>query len=123
MLEAARSLVRIGVYQREQYDHQDQAQMDAYLHVHGLGLVTHNYFGMLLSIPNTKPDTWIIRAVQRVADAKSLGVSVNSRLGVWAGIRSLERCAGKAVALSLRGSIYVELSFQRQVTGSASPRL
>lgn len=80
VLEAARSLVQLGVYTHEQYDHHNQAQRDAYLHVHGLGTVTHNYFGMLLGYPDTKPDTWIIRAVQRVADAESLDVSVDSKL-------------------------------------------
>lgn len=80
VLEAARSLVQLGVNTREQYDHQNQVQRDAYLHVHGLGRVTHHYFGMLLGCPDTKPDTWIIRAVQRVADAESLNVSVNSEL-------------------------------------------
>lgn len=80
VLEAARSLVQLGVYTHEQYDHHNQAQRNAYLHVHGLGTVTHNYFGMLLGYPDTKPDTWIIRAVQRVADAESLDVSVDSKL-------------------------------------------
>lgn len=80
VLEAASGLVKLSVCTHEQYDHQNQAHRDAYLHVHGLGPVTHNYFGMLLGYPDTKPDTWIIRAVQRVADAATLGVAVNSKL-------------------------------------------
>lgn len=80
VLEAARNLIQLGVYTYEQYDHQNQAQRDAYLYVHGLGSVTHNYFGMLLGYPDTKPDTWIIRAVRRVANAESLDISVDSKL-------------------------------------------
>lgn len=79
-LEAASGLVELEVYTHEQYDHQNRSHRSAYLNVHGLGPVTHNYFGMLLGYPDTKPDTWIIRAVQRVADAESLGVAVNSKL-------------------------------------------
>ena len=63
----------------EEYDDRNQGQRDAYLHVHGLGSVTHNYFGMLLGYPDTKPDAWIIHAVQRVADAERLGVCYASR--------------------------------------------
>ncbi|MHA7306383.1 hypothetical protein ACX80E_14245 [Arthrobacter sp. TMN-49] len=80
VLEAATRLVQLGAYTYEQYDHQNQAQRDAYLDVHGLGSVTHNYFGMLMGYPDTKPDTWIIHAVQRVADAENLDVLVNSKL-------------------------------------------
>ena len=80
VLEAAKNFVQLGVYTHDQYDHHNHEQADAYLQVHGLGQVTHNYFGMLLGYPDTKPDTWIIHAVQRVADAERLGVSVNSKL-------------------------------------------
>lgn len=80
VLEAAKKLVSCSVYTHEQYDHSDPSHRRAYLDVHGLGPVTHNYFGMLLGYPDTKPDTWIIRAVQRVADAENLGIVVNSKL-------------------------------------------
>lgn len=80
MLEAASGLVELEVYTHEQYHHQNRSHRGAYLDVHGLGPITHNYFGMLLGYPDTKPDTWIIRAVQRVADAERLGVVVNSKL-------------------------------------------
>jgi hypothetical protein len=80
VLEAAATLVQLGVFTHEQYDHHEQAHRDAYLHVHGLGTVTHNYFGMLLGYPDTKPDTWIIRAVQRVADAQGMALKVDSKL-------------------------------------------
>lgn len=80
VLEAASNLLELKVYTHEEYDHQNRNHRSAYLDVHGLGEVTHNYFGMLLGYPDTKPDTWIIRAVQRVADAESLGVTVNSQL-------------------------------------------
>ena len=80
VLEAANMLVRAEVYTHEQYDHLNPSHRSAYLEVHGLGPVTHNYFGMLLGYPDTKPDTWIIRAVQRVADAENLGIVVNSKL-------------------------------------------
>jgi hypothetical protein len=40
LLEAASGLVKLTVYTHEQYDHQNQAHRDAYLHVHGLGPVT-----------------------------------------------------------------------------------
>lgn len=80
VLEAATALVQLGAYTHDQYDHGNQAQRDAYLNIHGLGSVTHNYFGMLLGYPDTKPDTWIVHAVQRVADAENLDVKVNSKL-------------------------------------------
>lgn len=80
VLEAAKKLVSCSVYTHEQYDHSNSSHRRAYLGVHGLGPVTHNYFGMLLGYPDTKPDTWIIRAVQRVADAENLGSVVNSKL-------------------------------------------
>lgn len=80
VLEAARNLICLSVFTHEQYDHQNPAHRNAYLAVHGLGPVTHNYFGMLLGYPDTKPDTWIIRAVQRVADAENLGIVVRSKL-------------------------------------------
>lgn len=80
VLEAASALVELKVYTHEEYDHQNRSHRGAYLDVHGLGGVTHNYFGMLLGYPDTKPDTWIIRAVQRVADAESLAVAVNAQL-------------------------------------------
>ncbi|MFF1254663.1 hypothetical protein ACFVYC_19495 [Pseudarthrobacter sp. NPDC058329] len=79
-LEAARKLVGAEVYTHEQYDHQNPSHRSAYLTVHGLGPVTHNYFGMLLGYPDTKPDTWIVRAVQRVADAEKLGLVVKPKL-------------------------------------------
>lgn len=44
------------MYTYEQYDHQNQKLREGYLHVHGLGPITDNYFGMLLGYP----DTWII---------------------------------------------------------------
>lgn len=80
VLEAAKQLVGAEVYTHEQYDHLNASHRSAYLTVHGLGPVTHNYFGMLLGYPDTKPDTWIIRAVQRVADAENLGIIVKSKL-------------------------------------------
>lgn len=80
VLEAATALVQLGVHTHNQYDHEDQKQKDAYLHVYGLGTVTHNYFGMLLGYPDTKPDTWIVQAVQRVADAENLDVKVKPKL-------------------------------------------
>lgn len=80
VLEAAASLAQLGVFTHEQYDHHEQAHRDAYLDVHGLGPVTHNYFGMLLGYPDTKPDTWIIRAVQRVADTHGMVLKVDSKL-------------------------------------------
>lgn len=52
----------------------------AYRSVHGLGKVTYHYLGMLLGCPDVKPDTWIVRAVQRVADTHQLGLSVTPTL-------------------------------------------
>ena len=75
VLEAARNLGQLGVYTHEEYDHRNQAHRDAYLGVHGLGPVTHNYFGMLLGYPDTKPDTWIIRAVPSPVFSATLPVN------------------------------------------------
>lgn len=77
--EAAQNLVGLEppVHTAEDYNHEDASHVKAYRSVHGLGKVTHNYLGMLLGYPDTKPDTWIIRAVQRVADEAGLQVAVN----------------------------------------------
>lgn len=80
VLEAAKKLVCAEVFTHEQYDHLNPSHRSAYLSVHGLGPVTQNYFGMLLGYPDTKPDTWIIRAVQRVADAENLEIVVKAKL-------------------------------------------
>ena len=52
----------------------------AYRSVHGLGKVTYHYLGMLLGYGDVKPDTWIVRAVQRVADTHQLGLNVTPAL-------------------------------------------
>lgn len=80
LLEAAQALVGLGVFTAGDYDHHIQAHRDAYLKVYGLGTVTHNYFGMLLGYPNTKPDTWIIGAVQRVANEHGIEVKVDKKV-------------------------------------------
>lgn len=52
----------------------------AYRSVHGLGKITYHYLGMLLGYGDVKPDTWIVRAVQRAADTHQLGLSVTPAL-------------------------------------------
>ena len=91
VLEAADALVQLGVFTATDYDHQDQTQQDAYLKVHGLGPVTHNYFGMLLGYPNVKPDRWIIGAVQRVANTHALAVKVDKTLATTVMIETHQR--------------------------------
>lgn len=78
--EAAQNLVSLAppVHVAGDYCHSDLTHRHAYISVRGLGKVTRNYLGMLLGYPDTKPDVWIIRAVQRVADAAGItdGITV-----------------------------------------------
>ncbi|MEU3330931.1 hypothetical protein ACF046_00970 [Glutamicibacter creatinolyticus] len=80
--DVARNLVDLEspVFTANEYCHYDAEHIRAYRSVRGLGKVTHNYLGMLLGYPNTKPDTWIIAAVQRVALAANVDVVVDSGL-------------------------------------------
>ncbi len=80
VLKAANSLIALKVYTHQQYDHRQTSHRKAYLDVHGLGPVTHNYLGMLLGYPDTKPDIWIIRAVRRVAATAGLQIVVNAKI-------------------------------------------
>ncbi len=80
VLEAAGNLTTLNVFTAQYYDHHQPSHRRAYLNVHGLGPVTHNYFGMLLGYPDTKPDVWIIRAVQRVATEANVGSTVNAKI-------------------------------------------
>lgn len=81
-LEVARNLLALqpAVHDADSYDHAHPEHRRAYLKVHGLAEVTHNYFGMLLGYPDVKADTWIIRAVQRVANEAGLAITVDSTL-------------------------------------------
>lgn len=82
VLEAARNLLALqpAVHDADSYDHANPEHRRAYLKVHGLAEVTHNYFGMLLGYPDVKADTWIIRAVQRVANEAGLAITVDAKL-------------------------------------------
>lgn len=82
VLEVARNLLALqpAVHDADSYDHANPEHRRAYVKVHGLADVTHNYLGMLLGYPDVKADTWIIRAVQRVANEAGLVVTVDSKL-------------------------------------------
>lgn len=82
VLEVAGNLLALQpvVHDADSYDHAHPEHRRAYLKVHGLAGVTHNYFGMLLGYPDVKADTWIIRAVQRVANEAGLAITVDSTL-------------------------------------------
>lgn len=82
VLEVARNLTGLTppVYTAAVYDHHNEAHRRAYTSVHGLGKVTYNYLGMLLGYPDVKPDTWIIAAVQRVADSAGIGIKVDANV-------------------------------------------
>ncbi len=80
VLEAASNLISLNVFTHQEYNHHQPDHRHAYIKVHGLGPVTHNYLGMLLGYPDTKPDVWIIRAVQRVAIAADINVVVKAEL-------------------------------------------
>lgn len=80
VLEAADNLIALNVLTAQQYDHHQASHRSAYLKVNGLGPVTHNYLGMLLGYPDTKPDVWIIRAVQRVATGANIDLAVNAKI-------------------------------------------
>lgn len=80
VLEAAGNLIALNVFTAQQYDHHKITHRGAYLRVHGLGPVTYNYLGMLLGYPDTKPDVWIIRAVQRVAADANIDTTINAKV-------------------------------------------
>lgn len=71
---------RIPVYCAEDFDPSIYQHRQAYLSVQGLGKVTYRYFTMLLGHGDVKPDVWIIRAVQRVADTYKIGIFVTPAL-------------------------------------------
>lgn len=68
------------VYTAQDFNYLKADHEHAYRSVHGLGKVTYHYLGMLLRYGNVKPDTWIIRAVQRVADTHQLGLNITPAL-------------------------------------------
>lgn len=72
IVEAARSLVDVGVHTASQLDPEEHKR--AYTKVHGLGVVTWEYFTMLLGRPGVKADTWVVRWV-----SAQLGRDVPSR--------------------------------------------
>lgn len=82
VLEVARNLMALqpAVHDADSYDHANPEHRRAYVKVHGLADVTHNYLGMLLGYPDVKADTWIIRAVQRVANEAGLAITVDAEL-------------------------------------------
>lgn len=66
----------LPVYHAEDFDPSIYEHRQAYLTVRGLGKVTYRYFTMLLGHGDVKPDVWIIRAVQRVADTHEIDISI-----------------------------------------------
>lgn len=81
-LQVARNLIELAppVYTAQDFNYLKADHEHAYRSVHGLGKVTYHYLGMLLEYGDVKPDTWIVRAVQRVADTHQLGLSVTPAL-------------------------------------------
>jgi hypothetical protein len=82
VLEVARNLLALqpAVHDADSYDHANREHRRVYVKVHGLADVTHSYLGMLLGYPDVKADTWIIRAVQRVANEAGLAINVDAKL-------------------------------------------
>ena len=82
VLEVARNLMALqpAVHDADSYDHDKPEHRRAYVKVHGLADVTHNCLGMLLGCPDVKADTWIIRAVQRVANEAGIATTVDSKM-------------------------------------------
>lgn len=77
----------------QDFDPSNHAHRHAYLDVHGLGKVTFRYFTMLLGRGDVKPDVWIIRAIQRVADTHELDISVTPALA-WEIVTSAHAITG-----------------------------
>lgn len=81
-LQVAQNLTELAppVYTAQDFNYGNSEHKRAYSSVHGLGNVTYRYLGMLLGHGDVKPDTWIIRAVQRVADTHQLDLRITSDL-------------------------------------------
>lgn len=81
-LQVAQNLTELTppVYTAQDFNYLKADHEHAYRSVHGLGKVTYQYLGMLLRYGDVKPDTWIIRAVQRVSDTHQLGLSITPAL-------------------------------------------
>lgn len=81
-LQVAKNLTELTppVYTAQDFSYLKADHEHAYRSVHGLGKVTYHYLGMLLGNGDVKPDTWIVRAVQRVADTHQLGLSITPAL-------------------------------------------
>lgn len=81
-LHVAQNLTELNppVYTAQDFNYLNTEHEHAYRSVHGLGKVTYHYLGMLLGYGDVKPDTWIVRAVQRVADTHQLGLNVTPAL-------------------------------------------
>lgn len=82
VLEVTGNLLALqpAVHDADSYDHAHPEHRRAYLKVHRLAGVTHNYLGMLLVYPDVKADTWIVRAVQRVANEAGPAITVDAKL-------------------------------------------
>ncbi|MGO4298503.1 hypothetical protein [Glutamicibacter sp. MCAF14] len=81
-LQVAKNLTELAppVYTAQDFNYVNAEHERAYSSVHGLGNVTYRYLSMLLGHGDVKPDTWIIRAVQRVADTHQLDLRITSDL-------------------------------------------
>ena len=81
-LQVAKNLTELTppVYTAHDFNYVEADHEHAYRSVHGLGKVTYHYLGMLLGYGDVKPDTWIVRAVQRVADTHQLGLDITPAL-------------------------------------------
>ncbi|MGO3391819.1 hypothetical protein [Glutamicibacter arilaitensis] len=82
-LEVASNLANLEIYRvygAQDFDPSNRAHRHAYLDVRGLGKATFRYLSMLLGHGDVKPDVWIIRAVQRVADTHDIDVVVTEAL-------------------------------------------
>lgn len=82
-LQVAENSVNIELFPvccAQDFDPSIYQHRQAYLSVRGLGKVTFRYFTMLLGHGDVKPDIWIIRAVQRVADNHQIDITVTPAL-------------------------------------------
>lgn len=86
IVEAADNLVNAGL--RSASDLDPVRHKGAYTRVHGLGVVTWEYFTMLLGQPGLKADTWVVRWVSShlnrevpSREARELLGAVATRLG------------------------------------------
>ncbi|WP_129670249.1 hypothetical protein [Phytoactinopolyspora endophytica] len=118
IINAARNLVDAGVHRAAEISDPTLARKRAYTQVRGLGVVTWEYFLMLLGIPGVKADTWVLRFAEQTlgrktspAEARGLILAAATKLhvdpsrldhAIWAHMRKRDQVRPKQLQ-DLRG--------------------